>query len=182
MSGGSTHTALLNRVESIAFHLINSPPLSDCLDSLSHRHNVASLFIFCRYFYANCSSELANCMPPPSRGLSAQGFLLLLIPILSIFLMQELTSIFILSSLTLVNFETLFVCFSTCLWLKLFQKRSVKTSLILNWTSIPFLYFFYCSLYRVWRQVGFFFFFFFFFFFLTYFCLPLANTPSMKKK
>ncbi|ORD92879.1 hypothetical protein ECANGB1_2401, partial [Enterospora canceri] len=63
--GGSTHTALLNRVESKAFCLINSPPLTDCLDSLSHRRNVASLSIFYRYFHADCSSELANCMPPP---------------------------------------------------------------------------------------------------------------------
>ena len=44
-----------------------------------------------------------------SRNLTAQGFLLS-IPILSIFLMQELTSIFTLSSLTLVNFGTFFLC------------------------------------------------------------------------
>ena len=46
----------------------------------------------------------------PSRGLAAQGFLLLLIPILPIFPMQELTSIITLSSLTLVNSGTLFLC------------------------------------------------------------------------
>ena len=40
--GGSTHTALLNRVESKAFRLINSTPLTDCLQSLKHRRNVAS--------------------------------------------------------------------------------------------------------------------------------------------
>ena len=61
--GGSIPTALLNRVESKAYRLINSP-LTDYLDSLSHRHNVASLYFFYRYFHANCSSELANCMPP----------------------------------------------------------------------------------------------------------------------
>ena len=33
--GGSTHTAFLNRVESKAFHLINSSPLTDCLQLLS---------------------------------------------------------------------------------------------------------------------------------------------------
>ena len=60
----STHTALLNRVESKAFRLISSPPLTDCLDSLSHRGNVASLSLFYCYFHADCSSELANCMPP----------------------------------------------------------------------------------------------------------------------
>ena len=63
--GDSTHTALLNRVESKAFRLINSPTLIDCIDSLTHRRNVASLSIFYRYFHADCSSELANCMPLP---------------------------------------------------------------------------------------------------------------------
>ena len=62
--GGSTHTALLNRVESKAFRLINSPPLTDCLQSLKHRRNVASLSIFYRYFHGYCSSDFANCMPP----------------------------------------------------------------------------------------------------------------------
>ena len=61
--GASTHTDLLNRVESKTFRLINSAPLT--LDSLNHRRYVASLFIFNRYFHADCSSELANCMPPP---------------------------------------------------------------------------------------------------------------------
>ena len=46
------------------FRLINSLPLTDCLDSLNHRRNVASLSIFYSYFHADCSSELANCMPP----------------------------------------------------------------------------------------------------------------------
>ena len=55
-----THTATPNRVESKVFRLINSPPLTNCLDSLSHRRNVAYLFLFCRYFYADCFSELAN--------------------------------------------------------------------------------------------------------------------------
>ena len=63
--GGSTHTASLNRMEPKAFRQINSPPLTDCLDTLSHCFNVASLSIFYRYFHADCSSELANCMPYP---------------------------------------------------------------------------------------------------------------------
>ena len=46
--GGSTHTALLNRVESKAFRLISSPPLTDCLPSLNNRRSVASLTIFYR--------------------------------------------------------------------------------------------------------------------------------------
>ena len=65
LGGGSTHTALLNRGESKAFRLNNSPPLSDCLDSLSHRRNVASLSIFYRYFHADWPSKPAKYMPPP---------------------------------------------------------------------------------------------------------------------
>ena len=63
--GGSTNTALLNRMESKAFRLINFPPLTDCLDSLGHRRNVCSLSIFYRNLHADCSSELANCISPP---------------------------------------------------------------------------------------------------------------------
>ncbi len=62
--GGSTHTALLNRVEFKAFRLINSPPLTDSILPLNLRSSVASLSIFYRYLHANCSSELANCKPP----------------------------------------------------------------------------------------------------------------------
>merc|ERR1712035_305491 len=57
----------LNRVESKAFRLINSPPLTDCLQFLKIRRSVGSLSIFYRCFHGNCSSELANCMPPPLR-------------------------------------------------------------------------------------------------------------------
>ena len=46
-------------------HHILIYPYTDCLDSLSHCPNVASLSIFYRYIYADCSSELANCMPSP---------------------------------------------------------------------------------------------------------------------
>ena len=92
LRGGSTQIALLNRVEPKAFCLINSTPLTDCLDSLSHRRNVASLSLFYRYFHANCSFELTNCMPPPVPQPHCTRLLLLFIPILSIFLMQKLTS------------------------------------------------------------------------------------------
>ena len=64
--GGSTHTVLLNRVESKAFRLINSPPLTDCFQSLTLRCNFASLAVFYHYFHVYCSFELANCVPPPS--------------------------------------------------------------------------------------------------------------------
>ena len=59
-----SHTALLNRVESKAFRLTNSFPLTLCLDSISNRYNVAFLSLFYRYIHADCSSELANCMLP----------------------------------------------------------------------------------------------------------------------
>ena len=36
--GGSTHAALLNKVESKAFRLINSSPLTDCLQPFSSSH------------------------------------------------------------------------------------------------------------------------------------------------
>ena len=59
-----SYSSLLNRVESKAFCLINSSPLTDCLQPLSHRRNVASLALFYRYFHVNCSSDLAKCVPP----------------------------------------------------------------------------------------------------------------------
>ena len=65
--GGSTHTALLNRVESKAFRLINSRPLTDSLQPLSLRRNVASLSLFYRYYHGHCSSELSESIPPPLR-------------------------------------------------------------------------------------------------------------------
>ena len=56
--------ANVKAVESKAFRLINSSPLTNCLQPLFHRCNVASLALFYRYFHANCSSDLANCVPP----------------------------------------------------------------------------------------------------------------------
>ena len=61
--GGFTHTELLNKIESKAFRLIDSPLLTDCLQLLTLHRNAASLAIIYRYFHANCSSELADCMP-----------------------------------------------------------------------------------------------------------------------
>ena len=106
--GLNSHNSF-KQVESKAFRLINCP-LTDCLDFLSHRRNAVCLSIFYRFFHADCSSELANCMPPFLLWPCCTRHSLLLIPILSIFLMQELTSIFTLSSLTLVNSGTLFYC------------------------------------------------------------------------
>ena len=104
---GSTHTTRLNRVESIAFRLINSPPLTNCLDSLSHRRNVASSSAT---LILIALLNLLNTCLPSYRSLAAQDFLLLHIFILTIYLMKELNSIFTLSSITLANSETLFLC------------------------------------------------------------------------
>ncbi|KAL7641311.1 UNVERIFIED_CONTAM: hypothetical protein RMT77_008449 [Armadillidium vulgare] len=65
--GGSTHTALLEKVESRAFRLINSPALINSLQSLSARRNVASLSLYYRYYNRHCSSELSRRIPPPLR-------------------------------------------------------------------------------------------------------------------
>ncbi|KAL7631063.1 UNVERIFIED_CONTAM: hypothetical protein RMT77_018639 [Armadillidium vulgare] len=65
--GGSTHTVLLEKVESRAFRLINSPALTNSLQSLSTRRIVASLSLYYRYYNGHCSSELSRCIPPPLR-------------------------------------------------------------------------------------------------------------------
>ena len=48
-------------VKTFSFHQLFSSPL----DSLSHQRNDASLSILYRYFHADYSCELINCMPPP---------------------------------------------------------------------------------------------------------------------
>ena len=92
--GGSTHTELINKVESKAFRLIDSPPHTDCLQPLTLRHNVASLAIFYLCSNANCFSELANCMPPISRALAAHDVPLALIHIVQPRVNQYLHSFF----------------------------------------------------------------------------------------
>ncbi len=100
------HTVLLNRTESKVFRLSSPPPI-DCLQFLKHRSNVASLSTFYRYFQGYCSSELANCMHAPLPRPRYTRLLLSLIPVLSTSLIEELTIIHILSSLSLVNSRTL---------------------------------------------------------------------------
>lgn len=63
--GSSPGVELLDRVESKAFRLISSPPLTDPLPSLSLRRDVASLSLFYRYYFGRCSTELHNCIPTP---------------------------------------------------------------------------------------------------------------------
>ena len=74
----------------------------------------------------------------PSRGPATQDFLLLLILILSICLMQELTSIFTLSSLTLVNSRTLFLClFCHLPMTKTLSKEECQDTPNVNWICTP---------------------------------------------
>ncbi len=63
--GGSTHNELLDRVESKVLCLIGYPHLTNYLLPLKSCRTVTSLSIFYSYFHAHCSSELADCMPPP---------------------------------------------------------------------------------------------------------------------
>ena len=41
------------------------PSLATSLEPLAHRRNVASLSLFCRYYFGRCSSELAQLVPLP---------------------------------------------------------------------------------------------------------------------
>ena len=48
------------------------PSLAASVEPLAHCRNVASLSLFCRYYFGRCSSELAQLVPfPYSRGRSA---------------------------------------------------------------------------------------------------------------
>ena len=62
------------------------PPLAAFLEPLVHRRNVASLNLFCRYYFGRCSSELAQLVPLPfSRGRSTRysdRFMIFLSPFL----------------------------------------------------------------------------------------------------
>ena len=49
------------------------PSFAASLEPLAHRRNVASLSLFCRYYFGRCSSELAQLVPLPySRGRSTR--------------------------------------------------------------------------------------------------------------
>ena len=150
ISGGSTHTTLLNRVESKAFRLINTPPLTMCLAFLSHRRNIYFLPLFSCWF----SSELGNCMPPTlpwprcTRLSTFHPY--------SVHLSNARVNQYLHSFITLVNSGTLSLCFSTCLW-QTFSEEEFQDTSNVNWTSTTCLDFSYCPMYRVWRQAGYFF-------------------------
>ena len=67
--GGTPKSSLhlLDRVQSKAIRLINNSNLANSLQSLSHRHLVADLSTFYRYFHRHCSQEIKNIIPDPVR-------------------------------------------------------------------------------------------------------------------
>ena len=64
------------------------PSLAASLEPLAHRRNVASLSLFCRYYFGRCSSELAQLvLLPYSRGRTTRysdGFMTFLSPFLDV--------------------------------------------------------------------------------------------------
>ena len=61
------------------------PSLAASLEPLAHRRNVASLSLFCRYYFGRCSSELAQLVPLPySQGRSTRYSDRFLSPVLDV--------------------------------------------------------------------------------------------------
>ena len=106
MYGASTHTYLFDKVESKAFRLISSSPLTECLQPLSTAGMLRLLLFSIAIFMLTALLFLLSACLFSSWGLTAQGFILL-ISIQSISLVQELTSTFCHSYLSMVNSETL---------------------------------------------------------------------------
>ena len=106
--GDSTHTELLNKIESKAFRAIHSPPLTvfSFLYSATILHLLLSSTV--KFMLTALLNLLTACLPP-SRGHAAYDFQQAFIPIMSIYLMQELTSILNFSSLLMVNSGTLYL-------------------------------------------------------------------------
>ena len=44
--------------------MIGDRTITETITSLEHRRNVSCLSLFYRYFYKQCSVELASCIPP----------------------------------------------------------------------------------------------------------------------
>ena len=55
---------LLDKLQKQLFKTVGFS-LAPSLEPLAHRPNVASLSLFCRYFFVRCSSELAQLVPLP---------------------------------------------------------------------------------------------------------------------
>ena len=143
-------------MESKVFRLINSPLLTDCLDYLGHRRNVASLSLFYRYFHADCSSEHANYIPPllsrpccTRLSISSNPY--------SVHLSNARVNQYLHSYiLALVNSGTLFLClFFHLPMTQTLSKEECQDTSRVKLDLHPCFYFSYCPLYRVWRQAGF---------------------------
>ena len=64
----SCYLELLDKLRKWIFSTI-SPSLATSLEPLVHHQNVASVSLFCRYFFGRCPSELAQMVPLPfSQG------------------------------------------------------------------------------------------------------------------
>ena len=64
----SCYLALLDKLQKWLCRTI-SPSLATSFEPLAHCRNVASLSLFCRYYFGRCSYELAQLVPLPfSRG------------------------------------------------------------------------------------------------------------------
>lgn len=61
----SSYLSLLDSIQRKCVRLIGAPTLTNNLQSLSHRRDVASLSLFYRYYHGRCSSELASSVPLP---------------------------------------------------------------------------------------------------------------------
>ncbi|MPC12808.1 hypothetical protein E2C01_005517 [Portunus trituberculatus] len=92
-------------MESKAFRSLNSSPLTDCLQPLSHSEMLHLLLSSAAIFMLTGLLILLTAYLSLICSLAAQCFLLL-VPTLSTFLMQELTSTLSHSYLTLVNSGT----------------------------------------------------------------------------
>ena len=60
--GPSCYLELLDKLQKRICRTVG-PSLTTSLEPLVHRRNVASLSIFCRYYFGRCSSELAQLVP-----------------------------------------------------------------------------------------------------------------------
>ncbi len=79
--GSSTHTVLLDRVESKAFRHIGCPSFISYLLLVKFRRTVACLSVFYRYLHAHCSSELADFMLPSLPAASPNSAFLFCSPL-----------------------------------------------------------------------------------------------------
>ena len=72
-AAAKTTLDLLDRIQNRAIRLINNPEITDKLDSLKHRRDVADLTIFYKYSYDHCSKEVSEIMPSRENVYVKQG-------------------------------------------------------------------------------------------------------------